>query len=86
MEEEKNLQFEEFKKNVTTFIESKYYQAKVIQIEQCKNSEHKFYFKFSHNSDVWFQPFNPKFEIDSIDFKKNIISGFIYLSSDFKIK
>lgn len=68
----------DFKNKVHTFFEKRYI-GKIIKLEEASLNRH--YIKFKPMNSVWFQEFSDSIEVDSVDFEKKTISGFISNSS-----
>lgn len=75
-------QSNDFQTRVRKYIEERFL-GEVVQFE--KTNATKYYIKFKTRQDVWFQTFRDKIEIDSVDFEKRTLSGFIYASGEFNI-
>jgi hypothetical protein len=68
----------EFQTKVYSFFENRYI-GKILKLEPASLNRH--YIKFKPNNSVWFQQFSDSIDVDSVDFDKHTISGFISNSS-----
>ena len=68
----------EFQTRVYAFFESRYI-GKVLQLVPTGSNRH--YIKFKPLGSVWFQEFSNAIDVDSVDFDKRTVSGFISNSS-----
>jgi hypothetical protein len=71
----------EFHKKVYQFFADRYI-GDIIELKPASLNRH--YIKFKSKQDVWFQVLHEKIEVDSVDFEKRTISGFISNTAKFK--
>jgi hypothetical protein len=67
-----------FQKKVYYYFES-HYIGEILELRPASLSRH--YIKFKPKNDVWFQQFHNGINVDSVDFIRNTVSGFISNSS-----
>lgn len=70
-----------FQKRVYQFFLDRYI-GEIIELKPASLNRH--YIKFKSKQDVWFQVLSEKLEVDSVDFDKKTISGFISNSAKLK--
>ena len=68
----------DFENKVYSFFKNRYI-GEILNLESASLNRH--YIKFKPFNSVWFQQFSDNIDIDSVDFEKNTISGFISNSS-----
>jgi len=71
----------EFQNKVHIFFKERYI-GEILELNPASLNRH--YIKFKPFSSVWFQNFSNNIDIDSVDFDKKTISGFISNSSELK--
>lgn len=77
----KDKDMEQFKDKVHEFFKERHI-GKILELKPSSLNRH--YIKFKPFSSVWFQQFKDNIDIDSVDFDKKTISGFISNSSKLK--
>lgn len=72
----------DFKNKVKSFFKERHI-GEIVELNPA--SLNRYYIKFKPFSSVWFQQFSDSVEVDSVDFERNTISGFINSASEFKL-
>jgi len=73
----------DFEKRVHRFFADRFI-GEIVELKPASLNRH--YIKFKSSRDVWFQVLHETIEVDSVDFEKRTISGFISNNAKLKVE